>query len=537
MTASSILGDGPLGPGGRDRRARARRRRRASLGRPADGRHDRRTSPAPTSSSRPRAATRSPRTWRPRSTPAAAGSSSPRPAGRADRPTVEALLREHGAAAVAAPNFSLGVALFGRLVEAAAACSARSTAFEPYIVEWHRRAKRDRPSGTARRPRPADRRRATRASADADDLEVVSVRAGASPGMHLVGFDAAGETVELRLTARDRSAYAAGILAAADWLRRDAARPPASTPSTRSWTSSSLAAPIAACPPDHPRPTRRSTAMTRIARPRPTRPPSAAPSPPSSPRSPPTATLDEAAFRRLVRWQVLAGIDGLVPCGTTGESPTLSTDERERLIARDRRGRRASGRRATASAVVAGTGTNDTAATIAATRRAAELGADAALVVAPYYNRPDQRMLEAHFRAIADEGDLPIVVYNVPSRTGTNVEADTFLRLAEHPRVVAVKEASGNLEQIARICRDRPRDVAVLAGDDAWTLPILAMGGDGVVSVASQRDPGRDGRAVRRGPGRRLGRRRGGSTSAGCRCSWPTSGAARTRSRRRPRSR
>ncbi|MBA3235852.1 MAG: 4-hydroxy-tetrahydrodipicolinate synthase [Chloroflexi bacterium] len=199
--------------------------------------------------------------------------------------------------------------------------------------------------------------------------------------------------------------------------------------------------------------------------------------------------LDEAAFRRLVRWQILAGIDGLVPCGTTGESPTLSTDERERLIAatvevaserpsRDR------------IRVVAGTGTNDTVATIRATRRAAELGADAALVVAPYYNRPDSRMLDAHFRAIADEGGLPIVVYNVPSRTGANVDADTFLRLAEHPRVVAVKEASANLEQIARICRDRPRDVAVLAGDDAWTLPVLAMGGDGVVSVASNEIPG-----------------------------------------------
>ena len=99
-------------------------------------------------------------------------------------------------------------------------------------------------------------------------------------------------------------------------------------------------------------------------------------------------------------------------------------------------------------------------------------------------------MLEAHFRAVADEGDLPIVVYNVPSRTGANVDADTFLRLAEHPRVVAIKEASGNLEQIARICRDRPRDVAVLAGDDAWTLPMLAMGGDGVVSVASNEIPG-----------------------------------------------
>ncbi|HMA45984.1 MAG TPA: 4-hydroxy-tetrahydrodipicolinate synthase [Frankiaceae bacterium] len=198
--------------------------------------------------------------------------------------------------------------------------------------------------------------------------------------------------------------------------------------------------------------------------------------------------LDEAAFRRLVRWQILAGIDGLVPCGTTGESPTLSIDERERLIgatvevARERASR-------DRVRVVAGTGSNDTAATIRATRRAAELGADAALVVAPYYNRPDSRMLGAHFRAIADEGDLPIVVYNVPSRTGSNVDADTFLRLADHPRVIGVKEASGNLDQIARICRDRPRDVAVLAGDDAWTLPVLAMGGDGVVSVASNEIP------------------------------------------------
>jgi 4-hydroxy-tetrahydrodipicolinate synthase len=199
--------------------------------------------------------------------------------------------------------------------------------------------------------------------------------------------------------------------------------------------------------------------------------------------------VDEAAFRRLVRWQVLAGIDGLVPCGTTGEAPTLSEAERDRLIEltvevvaeRPSRGR---------VAVVAGTGTNDTTATVRATRRAADLGADAALVVTPYYNRPDQRMLAAHFRAVADDGGLPIVVYNVPSRTGTNVDADTFLRLAEHPRVVAVKEASGNLEQIARICRERPSDVAVLAGDDAWTLPVLVLGGDGVVSVASNEIPG-----------------------------------------------
>lgn len=200
-------------------------------------------------------------------------------------------------------------------------------------------------------------------------------------------------------------------------------------------------------------------------------------------------SLDEAAFRRLVRWQVLAGIDGLVPCGTTGEAPTLSADERDRLIVATVEivAERPSEARIR---VVAGTGTNDTQATIRATRRAAALGADAALVVAPYYNRPDGRMLESHFRAVADEGDLPIVVYNVPSRTGTNVDVATFLRLADHPRVIGIKEASGNLEQIARICAERPHDVAVLAGDDAWTLPILALGGDGVVSVASNEIPG-----------------------------------------------
>lgn len=138
---------------------------------------------------------------------------------QADRPRVESLLREYGAAAVAASNFSLGVVLFGRLVDAAVELFGPLVGFDPYLVEWHRRSKRDRPSGTAidltRRIVAAHPR-----LAGPDDLEVVSVRAGASPGMHLVGFDAAGETVELRLTARDRSAYAAGILAAADWLAR-----------------------------------------------------------------------------------------------------------------------------------------------------------------------------------------------------------------------------------------------------------------------------------------------------------------------------
>jgi 4-hydroxy-tetrahydrodipicolinate reductase len=141
-----------------------------------------------------------------------------------DRPAVESLLREHGAAAVAAANFSLGVVLFGRLVEVATELFGPIEAFDPYLVEWHRRAKRDRPSGTAgdlaRRIVDAHPRLGS-----PDDLEVVSIRAGWSPGMHLVGFDATGETVELRLTARDRSAYAGGVLAAADWLERSPREP------------------------------------------------------------------------------------------------------------------------------------------------------------------------------------------------------------------------------------------------------------------------------------------------------------------------
>ncbi len=200
-------------------------------------------------------------------------------------------------------------------------------------------------------------------------------------------------------------------------------------------------------------------------------------------------SLDEAAYRRLCACQLMANIDGLVPVGTTGESPTLSAAERDRCIeiAVEAAASRPEHSRVP---VIAGTGSNDTRSSIEATRRAAALGADAALIVTPYYNKPDQRMLEAHFRAVADEGGLPIIVYTVPGRTGANVEADTFLRLAEHPRVVAVKEASANIEQIAVICRDRPRDVAVLSGDDAATLAVLAMGGDGVISVASNEIPG-----------------------------------------------
>lgn len=202
----------------------------------------------------------------------------------------------------------------------------------------------------------------------------------------------------------------------------------------------------------------------------------------------PDGALDEVAFTRLVERQLDLGIDGLVPCGTTGESPTTSHEEDDRLIgiavaAVARRG--LTGR----VPVIAGTGSNSTATAVEATRRAAAAGADAALVVAPYYNKPDQRMLEAHYRTVADEGGLPVVVYNVPGRTSCNVDATTVLRLAEHPGIIAVKEASANLEQIMTIVRDRPAGFSVMSGDDSWTFALLALGGDGVISVASNEIP------------------------------------------------
>jgi 4-hydroxy-tetrahydrodipicolinate synthase len=200
-------------------------------------------------------------------------------------------------------------------------------------------------------------------------------------------------------------------------------------------------------------------------------------------------SIDEAAFRTLVRRQIDACIHGLVPCGTTGETPTLSHEEDEWVIGTtlEIAGARPSRDRLR---VIAGTGSNSTQTAIKSTRRAAALGVDAALVVAPYYNKPDQRMMEAHFRAVADEGDLPIIVYNIPGRTGVNIEAATLLRLAEHPRIVGVKEASANMDQIQTILRERPADFSILSGDDNWTLPLLAMGGDGVISTTSNEIPG-----------------------------------------------
>ncbi len=198
----------------------------------------------------------------------------------------------------------------------------------------------------------------------------------------------------------------------------------------------------------------------------------------------PEGALDEPAIRRLTRRQVEAGIHFLVPCGTTGESPTLSHDERRRvveLVVEEAGGR---------VPVLAGAGGYDTREVIAAVADMARAGAHGILSVTPYYNKPTQDGLVQHYRAIADSTPLPIVIYNVPGRTGCNVEPATLARLAATPNIVGVKEASGNMAQICEVCRLVPDDFLVLSGDDAITLPVMSVGGRGVISVAGNQVPG-----------------------------------------------
>ena len=195
--------------------------------------------------------------------------------------------------------------------------------------------------------------------------------------------------------------------------------------------------------------------------------------------------VDEKRFRALVERQIAAGVRLLVPCGTTGEAATLTASEHEQVIAltvEAARGR---------AKVLAGAGSNATAATVDRARAARAAGADALLLVAPYYNKPTQPGLVAHFRAVAQAvGDTPIVLYNVPGRTASNLAAATTLALArEVENIVGVKEASGDLAQIMAILRDRPAGFRVLSGDDAVTLPLIALGADGIVSVVSNEAP------------------------------------------------
>jgi 4-hydroxy-tetrahydrodipicolinate synthase len=195
--------------------------------------------------------------------------------------------------------------------------------------------------------------------------------------------------------------------------------------------------------------------------------------------------VDEERFRALAERQLAAGVALLVPCGTTGEGATLDEHEQRRLVALTVEAVRGRAR------VIAGVGSNATAVAVARARAARDAGADAVLVVAPYYNKPTQAGLLAHFGAVADAvAGLPVVLYNVPGRTASNITAATTLALARaHENVVATKEASGDLAQVMAILRERPPHFRVLSGDDAWTLPLVALGADGVVSVVANEVP------------------------------------------------
>jgi 4-hydroxy-tetrahydrodipicolinate synthase len=193
--------------------------------------------------------------------------------------------------------------------------------------------------------------------------------------------------------------------------------------------------------------------------------------------------VDEAALRELVERQIAAGIDGLVPCGSTGESATMTHSEHRRVM--EIVVEAAAGR----VPVVAGTGSNNTREAVELTRHALDAGAEGALLISPYYNKPTQEGLLAHYRAVADEVGLPLLVYNIPGRTASNVLPETIAQLARHPQIVGVKEASGNLDQMAEVIRTCPDDFSVLSGDDALTLPLLGIGGRGVISTSANVAP------------------------------------------------
>ncbi|MCU0649080.1 MAG: 4-hydroxy-tetrahydrodipicolinate synthase [Gemmatimonadaceae bacterium] len=197
----------------------------------------------------------------------------------------------------------------------------------------------------------------------------------------------------------------------------------------------------------------------------------------------PSGDVDWAAFTALVEWQLVEGIDFLVPCGSTGEAATLNGDEHEQIV------RRAVEVVAGRVPVVAGAGSNDTRRAIALSHAMARAGATHLLHVSPMYSKPPQRGIIAHFRAIAEESPLPVVLYNVPGRTASNMLVETTLALAEHPNITAIKEASGNLQQIGEIIRHRPSGFGVLSGDDALTRQVMLLGGEGVISVVSNAVP------------------------------------------------
>lgn len=196
-----------------------------------------------------------------------------------------------------------------------------------------------------------------------------------------------------------------------------------------------------------------------------------------------SGSVDFPALRALVDWQIAEGIDFLVPCGSTGEAQTLNDSERERVVAAVVE--LANGR----VPVMAGATSNDTAKAVDEAQRMSRLGANYILSAAPYYNKPSQEGLFRHFSAVADASGKPVCLYNVPGRTAVNLGPELALRLAGHPNIIGIKEASGDLSQIMTLLQSRPEEFAVLSGDDWLTLPVLAAGGDGLISVVSNEIP------------------------------------------------
>ena len=198
-------------------------------------------------------------------------------------------------------------------------------------------------------------------------------------------------------------------------------------------------------------------------------------------------TVDYEALKKIISFQLEGGVAGLVPCGTTGESPTLTHNEHRQVIAKTVEW--AKEKRNTI--IMAGTGSNSTTEAVELTQSAASDGADCALVVNPYYNKPTQEGLYRHFSTVADSSQIPIVLYNIPGRTGINIELSTMKKLAAHDNIIAVKEATGDLGYMAQQLGELPADFALLSGDDNLTLPLIALGGKGVVSVVSNLLPGK----------------------------------------------
>lgn len=352
-----------------------------------------------------------------------------------------------------AANFSVGVNAM-LAVAAAAARALRGAGFDAHLVETHHAAKRDAPSGTAL---------ALARAAEPEwgaPVPTTSVRVGHVPGTHALVFDAPFEQVVVRHEARDRRVFAEGALVAARWLAaerrpgvytmQDVLAPRAGGGGVM---AESLGAGLRGC----------GTAIV---------------TPFTS-----DGAVDEPALRAFVRWQLAEGVHFLVPCGSTGEAATLAPEEHRRVV--EITVDEVAGR----VPVVAGAGSNDTQRAIALSREMRDAGATHLLHVSPAYSKPPQRGIEAHFRAVADAVDLPIVLYNVPGRTASNMDAATTLRLAEVSNIVAVKEASANMLQIDAILRDRPDGFAVLSGDDQTAFATMAHGGDGVISVVSNATP------------------------------------------------